>query len=253
MSDESESFAAPFASFGDDESADEDDEEMPDVSAWGVLETSSASAAQPRNQPTSSDYNEWISGLNIGSSDASDAFGTTTDSAGGASPFIGDSDLLDEDTPFELDADVFNFKQDTFSKPPEGLADALSDASPFSSDLDFDDDFDDEPAPPPARSRSAPLSPVSSPSAQRQHLDDIAVDDEFDEDSLLMDDDDDFDMGGADPEEFFRLIPSEIKPTRMPGTRERYPVPLIIGLLLLFALNIGGVALVFLTLSGGLA
>jgi hypothetical protein len=251
--DENPVFVTPSASSG----ADEDEDDLPDVAAWGVLETSSISAQRPRNELTPSDYNDWIDNLNIGAGDAKSAFGAEPEPASGSSPFIGGANLMDEDTPFELDADVFNFKQDTFTKPPVGLPEAADDVNPFGTDFDFDDDLNDEPVRPPARparSSAAAVAPVASPPSKDRLLDDIAVDDaSFDDDLFIDDDDDDFDAGGLDPQEYFRMIPSEIKLTRMPGTRERYPAPLIIVLLLLFIFNIGAVALVFMTLSGGLA
>ncbi len=245
--DESPAFATPTTSFDDETDADEDDE-LPDVSSWGVLETSSASALRPPDEPGPAEYNDWIDNLNIGSGNASEAFGTAADPAT-ASPFFDDSDMADDESPFELDEDVFNFKQDTFSEPLEDLAETSTEVNPFG-DFEIDDDMFEEPAPS-APAMTSPVLPTASAPANDLFLDDIAIDDDFDDD-LLLDDDDDFDIVGADPEELFRLIPPEIKVTRMPGTKERYPAPLIIFLVLLLVLNIGAVGVTYMTLSSGL-
>jgi hypothetical protein len=78
--DENPAFVAPSTDSGLN---DDDDEDLPDVSSWGILETRSASANQPRNEPTSADYNDWISNLNIGSGDAQNSFGIDPEPAPG--------------------------------------------------------------------------------------------------------------------------------------------------------------------------
>ena len=237
----------------------DDDEELPDTSSWGTIETSSASAQRPKNEPTQTDYNDWISGLNIGSNEAPNAFGLVKeddeeDEAFSASPFIGAANDNDDDMPFELDRNVFGFEDEDESKSSAGPFSA----SPFSADID-----DEAPPKPAAASspgattasvtlspRPAAASPRSPVSREDDLLDQLDAEDDFDD----VFDDDDFDeadLGTVDPAHFFSFIPSEVKPTRLPGTNERQPALVIISLLLLVVFNGGALALVWMTLTGG--
>lgn len=231
---------------------EEDEEELPDTSSWGMIETSSASAQRPKNEPTQADYNDWISGLNIGSNEAPNAFGLADDdddddAAFSASPFIGVTDD-DDDMPFELDRNVFGFEDDDDIKSGAGPFSA----SPFSADID-EDELPATP-PPAATTSSVTLSPRPAPprspiSSEDDLLDELDAEDDFDD---VFDDDDydEADLGTLDPSHFFSFIPSEIKATRLPGTNERHPALVIISLLLLVVFNGGALALVWLTLTG---
>ena len=53
----------------------------------------------------------------------------------------------------------------------------------------------------------------------------------------------DEDLSELDAAELFSYIPPEIKATRLPGTVERYPFIVTLGLFLLVLLNIGAAAL----------
>ncbi|MAS36233.1 MAG: hypothetical protein CL610_19675 [Anaerolineaceae bacterium] len=234
--------------------APEVDEELPDSGVWDSIATSSASAVPAAPEPAPEVYNDWIAGLNIGTNEAGEAFG------------VDDSDLFDEGPftggePFELDKDIFSQVDDDeeFLTTDAGPFST----SPFTADLDFDEDEDeDDEAPaaaasfPPPVARPAPRETTSiplqspAPRAADPMLSSFDVDDDFD-DIDLYDDYDDNDLVSVDPSEFFRFIPAEIKASRLPGTRERYPTAIILSLMLLFVLNIGAVALVFLTLSNG--
>ncbi len=192
------------------------------------------------------------SGLNIGSNEASEAFGPVEEDdedVFGASPFIGDDDLLDDDKPFELDRDVFGFDED----------DVMSSAGPFSTSpfsASVDSAVSETPPARPTPGPSSSLSPNPMPSTApvrnegRSVLSGFEEDEDDFEDDLLDNDYDDADLGAVDPSEFFKFIPAEIRATRLPGTNERYPVLAILGVLLLLVMNIGGIALVYMTLTG---
>jgi hypothetical protein len=60
---------------------------------------------------------------------------------------------------------------------------------------------------------------------------------------------DQVELDKLDASEFFQYIPKDIQPTRLPGTRERFPVLVIIGLLGVVALNVGAVALLVMNLT----
>jgi hypothetical protein len=227
------------------------EDELPEGVSWGSVETSSASAQRPANEPDAAEYGDWIAGLNIGSNEAQGIFGEEQSGQPifSASPFIDDEGLIDEGTPFEISDDVFGFDEDASAPADEPFS-----ATPFSASVDFDSDL---PAsqPPPTPTTAVPATPAVSPRSlvsapdtdlMRDDLDD----DLFDNDEFFEDDYDDADLGSVDPQEFFKFIPAEIRATRMPGTNERYPAPVIVGLLLLVVMNIGALALVYFTLSG---
>jgi hypothetical protein len=235
---------------------EDDDDELPDTSSWGTIETSSASAQRPKNEPSQADYNDWISGLNIGSNEAQGAFGLAEeeddDDVFASSPFTAGADDDDDDIPFELDRNVFGFEDEDEGKAGAGPFSA----SPFSADID-DDELPAKPtAPAPVATTSSvtlsprPAAPPRSPvSKEDDFLDDLDDDDDFD--AAFDDDDyDDADLGMVDPAHFFSFIPAEVKPTRLPGTNERQPALVIISLLLLVVFNGGALALVWMTLTG---
>jgi hypothetical protein len=234
---------------------DQDDEELPDTTSWGVIETSSPSAQRPKNELTPDDYNDWISGLNIGSNEAPEAFGLIDDDDDDGQPVFSASPFIDDDgdMPFELDRDVFGFDDDDeiISKSVAGPFSA----SPFS--VDPDEEVLPAATPPPAPSAPVTLTPRPAEAAPRSPvprdndriLDDLETDDDFDD--VFEDDYDEANFGSVDPSEFFKFIPADIRPTRMPGTNERYPALMIVSLLLLFVFNGGALALVWMTLTGG--
>jgi hypothetical protein len=115
-------------------------------------------------------------------------------------------------------------------------------------------DMDDEP-PVPAKATAPPPPPASAPSKGKvtsptpkeavSKMDSLldAIDDD-DDDLLVTEFDENYDeaeLERLDPSEFFRYIPKEIKATRLPGTREGYPILVILGLVVLLALNVGAV------------
>ncbi len=229
--------------------ADEADE-LPDDSAWSVIETSSPSANRPLNEPNSEVYNEWIAGLNIGSNEATEAFGpieADEEPAFTASPFIEDDDAEDA-MPFEVDRNLFGFEDE----------DALSaSAGPFTTSP-FDEAFDEPAAAPsPALSSPPPVQAAPRTVLSPTEPDLLDVDDTFDDEAFDDEDFEDFDddyddaeLGTVDPNEFFKFIPADIKATRLPGTNERYPALVLISLFLLLLLNVGAVTLVYMTLTG---
>jgi hypothetical protein len=209
------------------------DDEIPTSIDWGgnaappppaappVTSTSSSSSYFHVNEPSAQEYDSWVANLGLGASgdQTSQSNATPTPSPAFNSAFVDD------------DEDLF------------GLNDAsLSGA-------------ESETPPPPARAATpqpnkAPADKVMSPAPKQTSApkpSSSALLDEIDEDDLLGDMDEDYDQAQLDklgPEEMFRYIPKEIKATRLPGTRERYPIPVIIGLIVAVLLNIG--AIVFL-------
>jgi len=235
--------AAPANPFG----ASDEEEELPD-SIWDgpVTASSSASSNHRVNEPSAAEYDDWVSGLNLG--------GTPNVVPGrgmdAAQEFISnqpydDDDALDED-------DAFN------------LRDMLG------TDLDIsttDDDEDDvfgplsstPPPPPPkreiaSRQQPPPNAKLTSPGGKPSPDDLLDSIEEEDDDLSFIEDDDEFDDGELDKldaSEFFQYIPKEITATRMPGTRERYPVLVLLGLIVFLALNIGAVALFVQRMTAG--
>jgi len=240
--------------------------------------TSSASSEFTPEEPEPEIYDEWVSGLNLG--------GESAEAIAESKP---QEEEIVDDADFEnLFSDVFTEDYDRSKKDdndPAGdrLDDLFSDndsspisAGPFTSDaFGFEDDiFDEEPP------TSSGISTYNTGSTK---------DDDFELDDLFADEDDDLDdlfndvspsksstskkrgkmspvekprsagafvpdgMGGSvddvDPSEYFKAIPKNIKPTRVPGMDESYPALVIIGLLTLILLNAGAVGLLFMNIS----
>lgn len=173
-----------------------------------------------------------------------------------------------EPTDEDLDAWVSNLNLPTAAPAKPGAS------SPFT-DFNLDDDFAaggpfGAPAPtaPPEPPRSAPPPPPASTAPRSPTPADSNsfgfADEELDElfnrspakapnqgASILYDTEDDADSKFLEEEEnaaLFGQIPGEIKPTRIPGTRERTPFPLILVTVLLVILNIGAAALLMIGL-----
>lgn len=95
------------------------------------------------------------------------------------------------------------------------------------------------------------MSPKSSPATKKSSdalLDDIDEDDDV-FGSAFDTDFDQNELGKLDASEFFQYIPKDIRPTRLPGTRERYSPLVILGFLVVILLNIGAVALLVMNLT----
>ncbi len=84
-------------------------------------------------------------------------------------------------------------------------------------------------------------------SASDPLLDDI--EDEEVVNNAFLDAYDDVELEKLEASEFFQYIPKEIKATRLPGTRERYPILIILGFIGLALLNIGAVAFLVMNLT----
>lgn len=224
-------------------------EELPDID-WSDtgIETSSASASFSGKEPSPAEYDEWVSGLNLGSNNASSVFG--------------DEGIFEED--------VFGFDDPPPASTPSKSAASTTPAAPafvgpFEADLDLDDfdlelsddDFIPPPQKPAAPSLKSPeprasksvMSPGTSPVSTRTSPKTVEDDDLSDLD--LDYDEIELNYQDQDPEEFFHYIPSDIKPTRLPGTREGAPVLLMVGLIMLVVLNIGAVGLLITQLAAG--
>ncbi|MFO7321137.1 MAG: hypothetical protein DIU68_005380 [Chloroflexota bacterium] len=161
---------------------------------------------------------EWSAGLNLPDSD------TTPDneSEPAGAPF-GD--------------DFFSGRVDVFGSGAPGVFVSIE-----------DDVFgpDDVPPPPePLSDSDSVMASAPSPNIQESDEPDLADIPATGVFATVTDDDDLFDdaFSELDASELFRYIPPEIQPTRLPGTVERYPVALLVGFILLLALNAGAIAL----------
>jgi hypothetical protein len=246
-------------------------------------ETSSPSATRdPGGEPSPSEYDDWVAGLNINVNDAP--------SPSSVSPFTETQEMMQDDTYSQLFADAFDdpfddddFDEDTFNQAiPAASSDGEVDADqtlearfgqmaaddlgdPFGDD-DFgdeafgaaDDEGDDDllkgpfssaafdaelPPPDIAPARRKQDSRRASRAERRSPREDEAY-------SGFFADDDSSTVSDLDPSEYFRAIPRNIKATRLPGTNERYPALALLGLFLLIALNLGAVALLVAQLTG---
>jgi hypothetical protein len=243
--------AFPFSTVSDEE----DEDELPTDVEWGTVATSSASARPPADEPGPSEYEAWISNLNIGGNEAVETFGDdlpgSEDPAFNAAPFIGGDDMFGSDSPFQLDDSIFGLDDPAFETSP----DSATLGSPFA-DIQDDSPFDSPPpvsSPPPPQ--SSPMSPVPQVADSRPDplMESFGFDDTDSGEFGFLDDSafDDAGFSSMDPQEYFAYIPRYIKATRLPGTNEHYPPLLILALVLLFGLNVGALLLVFSTLSAG--
>ncbi|HEX2905825.1 MAG TPA: hypothetical protein VHO69_03125 [Phototrophicaceae bacterium] len=248
-----------------------DDEELPSSIEWDAPDTptatSSASSRRKVNEPSSADYDDWVSGLNLGGKSSSSLLDEMEDEDNFAPPvkanldevekFISASvfDEEDGDDLFGTDAGV-RMPEDLFNGPfstteptvaPTSRREEKPKDTPATSRRQ-------EKAPPPAK---APVqSRLTAPAKPDPLLDEVEAEEEDDEFFT----DTEFDGGNydqatldaPDPTEMFGHIPQEIKATRLPGTNEGYPILVLLGFLVVLGLNAGAVALLVMRLTGKL-
>lgn len=209
---------------------EEEEENLSEPVDWSTIATSSASAMRPTNEPSPDDYDDWVANLNLKNRQSE---GEDFDDGPFSSPF-----LLDETA-----REVFGFEDDLEEDPGEL---GFEEEDRFDMSGNFDNRLSPEPSPGISQTTASLMSPSSI-----EDDDDLDILMDVDElDDLDFDDDfDDIANGGIDPEEYFRSIPDEIRATRLPGSVERYPLLVILGLILFLAINAGAVALVLMTLT----
>lgn len=194
-----------------------------------ATETSSPSASwRPANEPSSEEYDDWVSGLNLQTAPDAPA-GTSSPFSVPAfatgSPFLGADDDPDEDLfaggPFSSAPVVEEAPPApppapsfSFQKPPSFASTAKSPTPP---------------APPPRKGRreKKQKQPVDAFPAELKEVDAFFKDLGTPE------------AAAEEESELFGYIPKEIKATRLPGTRERTPLVLVLAALVLIVLNIG--------------
>lgn len=226
------SFALPVAGQEQSGSSSSGEDELPTSIEWDAppTATSSSSSNYKVNEPSPTEYDDWVSKLNIG--------GTTPDinpaTLDAAAKFMSISDDdEDEDNqrfnPASVD-DLFSsgpFSNETAISPISQPQDSLKPQSPL------------RPANPvsgvPATTKvnKSPLSPTMN----------VFSDEGGVQSGTFLEDFDDAEMEKLEANEFFQYIPREISATRLPGTSERYPVLIMAGLIILILLNIGALML----------
>lgn len=182
---------------------------------WAAPEPVAPAWAQPatppaRVEPSEDALDDWVANLNLQGVDAQDTFTfSRSPGAPSTSPFAD----FDEDN-------------DPFGADPFGSAEPLEDTLLAPST--------------PAEKRRSP-TPASRPPEQRRR----SPAPERNDSSLLFDleteREEDEATGGESG--MFGYIPAEIAPTRLPGTVERTPAVLMIGMVLLVLLNVGAAVL----------
>lgn len=208
---------------------------------WGAPEPAAAPAWTPPapKEPSEEDLDAWVTNLNLP--------GTVTVKPSGNSPF----------TDFNLDDDIAGgpFGAAVEMEPPPAPAPIpIPDAPPKR--------ISPPPpaAPPPApRSAPPPRSPVPSTPMPTFGFDEeleeaankfVQASEQQPSTSILYDADKDQDGEFLEEEEglLFAQIPGEIKPTRLPGTRQRAPILLVLATVLLVIINVGAAALLAISL-----
>lgn len=220
---------------------DDEDDELPSSIEWNtgpVTASSSASSNHKVNEPSSAELDDWVSNLGLG--------GAATGGIDPASQYSSVSFGTDEDEEEEPEDDLFSL----IDRGGDDEDDLFADG-PFSAN--------ETPMPrtvtPPPVSKPAPAArsatPRVSPSGRSSNLllDAIDNDAPFDTEFLEEDDADDAELDKMDAADFFQYIPKEIKATRLPGTNERYPAIVMIGLVVVLLVNAGAVALMVMNLT----
>jgi hypothetical protein len=212
-------------------------DELPNSIEWAAppaapaTSTSSSSSYYHVDEPSAQEYDSWVANLGLGAN--SDTTNEPTSATPPPAPALMSAFLEDDEDLFGLDtSSVFESE----NEPPTTVA-----------------------TPPPAPPTSKPasekvMSPAPKTAPQRKPSNDALLDEIDEDDDLIADLDEDYDEAQLDrlePEEMFRYIPKEIKATRLPGTRERYPLPVLLGLLFAILLNIGAIAFLVSQLNGG--
>lgn len=169
-----------------------------------------AAAPTPRGEPSEDVLDDWVANLNLQGVDAQDTFTFSRNPATpSTSPF---ADFDDEEDPFGAD--------------PFGSAEPLEDTLL---------------APSAAAEKRRSPTPASRQPEQRRR----SPTPERNDNSLLFDleTEREEDEETAGESGMFGYIPAEIAPTRLPGTVERTPAVLMIGMVLLVLLNVGAAVL----------
>lgn len=198
---------------------------MPTSVEWQTPpETSSPSARLGVNQdPAALDYDAWVSSLNLPASQP-------TAKPSSVMPFVNfeDSTALDDasifaDGPFQVQPIAPAEPPATpfqFSKPP--LNTALSKNDPFASIADLE----------PQEEKIAQLSPFEAAIFEQAERFSLRDDIDRDRDGIYLEEEEN---EGA----LFGVIPASIRPTRLPGTRERAPLFLVLAIIVMVVLNLG--------------
>jgi hypothetical protein len=186
-------------------------------------------------EPTGDDLDAWVSTLNLAPSPtakpAAPPAPPSPSSTSNTSPFTGleaDDGFLSGSGPFDTSLPPLDLPNAT--SPLDDLRAATTNTdsslrSPIPRDVPsfgFDDDDDETVIP----ARRPPEKPGASILFNQEHDADVTFQQEEEEASTM-----------------FTEIPGEIKATRIPGTRERAPLPLVAVAVLLVLLNIGAAAL----------
>lgn len=186
------------------------------ASPWGNT------GARP-GEPTGAALDDWVTNLNLPNADSSPstpAFMRSMAASGSSSPF-GDFDLNDDDA-FSSSGGPFGGAALTFDD--DSLAPEMSVRYPVSSPM--------SPTPEPAPSYSPPeperTRRARLPAAPPQESSALYTVDNRRDSTVLE----------GEEGEMFGYIPPEINPTRLPGTVERTPILLRLGVVLLVILNL---------------
>lgn len=225
--------------------------------------TSSASSAFQAPEPEPEVYDDWVAGLNLGGSSTPEASYEEEqflDDIDFTNVFSGSFDDDDDDVgvgnsrldSLMADDDLLSgpFNADIFTADPFSTDeyDAVPSRKEMASDDDFDPFSDDFLNDPDIVTKSAPAkSPAVAKSDARKER--RSPTEAKRPSSAAFMNDFNSDIDDLDPGEYFRAIPDEIRPTRIPGMNESYPTALVLGLILLLLLNIGAVGLLAMNLS----
>lgn len=235
--------------------------------AWSGIATSSASASwDPNSELSDEDYDNWVSNLNLPSSGSA-----SSSTPPFPAPITTPADaILATSNPFDTDEDEF-FGGGPFSAADFGMSESEDDerANEMLAALRTPSPTPTPTTPPaPIPSVAVPVRtmpaappnyhppvlarPAMSPVPEEPPAPPKRRDEDFERlfgssDDFSLLEDIDRDRDGVPLEEgegeLFGFIPQEIKATRLPGTRERVPLLLIVGVFALVLVNLGAAVL----------
>ncbi len=234
-----------------------------------TIPTSSSSASyDPRSQPTSDQYDDWVAGLNLASTQETvkasepeqqfdfdddlfaDTFGTDEDSGMSdvhdtVSPFATSGSADDSLTsgPFDADSMLEGFSADDIAFEVDAAESDEAELDDLLADLDSGSPAAPSPVMSPAPPPSEQAAAVSR-RKRRKTSKQATVPEKISTDEFYISGED---IDPDNPGEYFRLISSEIKPTVLPGQGGGGSVAVYAGLIVLVLANIG--ALAFLALN----
>ena len=210
---------------------------VPTSVEWDMpaTESSSPSSWHPVVEPSTSEYDEWVSRLNLASgpeTPSTSPAASTPDLSGAAAPFFGFEDETGDNDEFFGSGPFSSTAIASEPAPQPEPAPATTPSFTFRQPPAFGVKTSPVPEaqPEPKGRSSKKKSKTKAEKAEvEESLFDLAPQPEV--------------QTEVEESELFGYIPKTVRATRLPGTRERVPILLVLAAILLVVLNVGAAAL----------